>query len=323
MATTPSRALSTLRPDLAGALMEFDLQANIDKMIGLKVAPVLEVAKPLGNYGVVPIEQLLKTRDTSRAPGGRYNQGGGKFEPGSFLCKDHGFEEPVDDRESEMYADYFDSELIAAMRARHAVLQGYESRVIAAALATTHTTTCTTIWTNSGAAPITDTTSAMGLFFHQFGRKANGLVISWPRFNVLKDNPQIIDRIKFAGILNPDRESITAQAIAQIFDIEEVIVAEAVYNSANEGAADAAAAATLATLWPETQMLLFCRPKTVDIREPAFMRTFHWGEDGSQIGGIIEAYRDESRRSNMIRSRMDTDEKVVYDQAALLMNDPA
>ena len=31
-----------------------------------------------------------------------------------------------------------------------------------------------------------------------------------------------------------------------------------------------------------------------------------------QVGGVVETYRDETVRSNIVRDRMDTDEKLIY-----------
>jgi hypothetical protein len=41
------------------------------------------------------------------------------------------------------------------------------------------------------------------------------------------------------------------------------------------------------------------------------MRTFHWGEDGSNIGGQYETYYSDAKRCRMFRQRMDTSEKVI------------
>jgi hypothetical protein len=59
---------------------------------------------------------------------------------------------------------------------------------------------------------------------------------------------------------------------------------------------------------------------TDDIREPCLGRTFHWGEDGSQIGGLMESYREEQKRSDIIRCRHDVDEKVLYTQMGHLLS---
>ena len=61
--------------------------------------------------------------------------------------------------------------------------------------------------------------------------------------------------------------------------------------------------------------------ETQDHREPCIGRTFHWGEDGSTIGGTVETYRDENIRSDIVRNRLDVDEKrLVIESGHLLTN---
>jgi hypothetical protein len=60
--------------------------------------------------------------------------------------------------------------------------------------------------------------------------------------------------------------------------------------------------------------------RTADLREPCLGRTIHWGEDGSQIGGLFESYYSDERRSNIVRCRHDVDEKIIYAEAADLLS---
>jgi hypothetical protein len=71
---SPDTALGTLRPDLAGSFQEFELAMGERGFIATRVFPVLEVAKQSGIFGKIPIEQLLKTSDTLRAPGADYSR---------------------------------------------------------------------------------------------------------------------------------------------------------------------------------------------------------------------------------------------------------
>jgi hypothetical protein len=57
-----------------------------------------------------------------------------------------------------------------------------------------------------------------------------------------------------------------------------------------------------------------------DIRTPCVARTFHWSEDGSQIGGTVETYYDDPRRSNIVRVRHQVDELVLYPETGHLIS---
>jgi hypothetical protein len=54
------------------------------------------------------------------------------------------------------------------------------------------------------------------------------LVLGYEAFSVLRNHPQILERIKYS-----ERGIITADILAAVFNVKQVIIAEAEYNSAN------------------------------------------------------------------------------------------
>ena len=65
---------------------------------------------------------------------------------------------------------------------------------------------------------------------------------------------------------------------------------------------------------------MVCRgAETNDIKEPCLGRIFHWAEDGSEIGGMVETYREESSRADIVRVRHDVQEQVLYTQMGHLL----
>jgi hypothetical protein len=310
-----SNAITNLRPDLGGSFMEFDLEMDQMGFIGSRVLPVIDVPKATGSFGILPVEEMLKIRNTKRAPGAGYSRGEFKFETSTFTTEEHGAEEPVDDREASLYSEYFVAEQIAAMRARQAVLANYEARVAAAVFNTTTwngaslTTGVSTEWSNAAnGVPVTDVLTAGNIIYENSGYYPNALVINRRIFRNLKNNAQVIDRIVSAGAGAAAKAGdISAELLAQVFDLDYVIVAGASKNAANEGQA-----ADLESFWSNEYAML-CRVATgSDIREPCIGRTFHWAEDGSTIGGTTEEYRDEAVRSKIIRVRHDVDEVIIY-----------
>ncbi len=318
---SPSTSLATLRPDLGGSLQEFDLAASQAGFVGLEIYPPFEAQKKSGKFGRIPLEELLRKRDTKRSAGGSYNRGEWKFTDEVFVCKENGVEEPVDDDEAEIYAEYFDAELIAAQLARDAVLRGHEERVIDGVTDTgirtgaPLTTAVGTAWTViATATPIADVRGAMELVYDGSGLIANAMIVSWKRYNVLKDVAEIIDRIKYSGHDDPKKGNITRQAMAAVFGLDRIIVAGSQNNTADQGQA-----ASLASIWPDARVQICKVAVTNNIKEPCIGRTIHWGGGGSSVGGVMESYRDETVRSDIIRNRMDSDEKRLYTEAGHLL----
>jgi len=318
-----SNAITNLRPDLGGSFVEFDLEMNAMGFIGSRVLPVIDVPKATGSFGILPVEEMLKIRNTKRAPGAGYSRGEFKFETSTFTCEEHGAEEPVDDREASLYSEYFVAEQIAAMRARQAVLANYEARVAAAVFSTSTwtgaslTTAVSTEWSSAASGvPVTDVLTAGNIIYENSGFYPNALIINRRVFRNLKNNAQVIDRIVSAGAGQAAKSGdISAELLAQVFDLDMVIVAGAGKNAANEGQA-----ADIDPFWSNEYAML-CRVATgPDIRQPCIGRTFHWSEDGSTIGGTTEEYRDEAVRSKIIRVRHDVDEVIIYANAGHLLS---
>jgi len=320
---SPSSALSSLRPDLAQSFMEFDLEMDQRGYVATRVFPVVEVASQAGNFGKIPIEQLLQQRNTRRAPGAGYDRGNFTFEPATYSCVEHGAEEPVDDREAQMYAEYFDAELVSAARAYNAVLRNAEARVADAVFNTTTwtgsslTTAITNEWDDSAnAVPITDVEAAVQKIYDNSGLWANALIVNRKVFRNLRNCAQVIDRIEAggAGYASNSRE-ITEAMLALAFDLDYIIVAGGSKNGAREGAT-----ASPSQIWSGEYAMVCKVATTNDFREPCIGRTFHWSADGSAIGGTYESYRDETKRSDIIRVRHDVAEVVLYAQAGHLLS---
>jgi len=319
MSVSPSSALATLRPDL-GSFAEFDLQANIMGSIGLGVLPPLEAGKPADKFGKFLLAELLKIEDDLRQSDGSYNRGTWKFTDDSFSTTDRGFEQRVDDRDSRRFAEYFDLEQAATQRARHTVILNYEKRVAAAVFNTTTwtgaslTTAIGTNW-DAGGTPMTDVSNAAIRVRNNCGQLANTVILDWELFRKLLLNAEIVDRLKYNGIFDVRPSAMSAQGLAQVFNVDRVLVANMMKNTALEGQA-----AVLAATWDKT-MCMVCRtpPPNSSIEEIGIGRTIHWADDASEIGGFVEVYRDDARRGDIVRCRMEVAEKIIYPAAGHLL----
>lgn len=318
MSTSPNVAfVETLRPDLAETLMQFDLDANRNGLVGQQIAPIIEVDVPLGQYGVIPKEEMLKEHDTRRQSDGSYKRGTGKGGKDSFATAEHGFEEPVDQREAIVFGGWWDAEALATERTRDVVLRNYDKRIVDMV---TDTGTVANggvgsgVWSGAGAKPIDDIKAARIARRLVTGYVPNAMALDWEAFEQLRDCPQVIDRLKYAGFDNPNRDNINEIVLAQAFGLDQVIVAGAVRNTANEGQA-----AVLAAQWPRTMALLFTKSTSRNTLRPRFANTFHWGGDGSTVGATFESYYSVDRRQHMIRHRFETGEKLVYKDLGYLI----
>jgi hypothetical protein len=316
----PSGSLATLRPDLGASFEQFSLSDQYRMFGSTRILPTREVGKPNDTFGIIPLAQLAKRQNTKRAPRAPYNRGNWTFTTATFDTTEYGWEEPVDDRESAMYADYFDSERIATERALFRVMLDFELDVAAVLQSATvfsgQTTARTAVWTNyANSKPATDVKAARLAVYLRTGMWPNAVAMSPRAFEWCIESAEIIDRLqgKGAGVQALPGE-INAQALARVFNVDEVIVLGGSYDSANAGQA-----ASIQEAWDDTFVQVFRKARTDDFREPCLGRSWHWAQDGSMPAGVVESYRDETIRADVIRARRQMGFTVLYREMGQLI----
>lgn len=316
--TTPATQITNYRPDLAGALEEFDLEYNEAGFVGLKIAPVIEVDRQSGQYAKIPLAAMLQSRDARRNSDGSYPRISGTGDKDTYATEDYGLEERVDDRRSAIYSDMWDSEVLAAQRVRYSIMEAHEQRVIDAVLGSGTPLTSTAsgaLWSVAGTDVIAEVRAAKLRIRAKCGKMPNVMVVDEEVIEYLLSNTGILDR--YVGASDRTAKSITVTGLAAALNLDEIVVSKSLKNTAV-----APKAAVLASQWDKTVAMLLVRQNGAgnrDTRRPRLMNTFHWSEDGSQVGGTFETYRDEKTRGDIVRNRMETVEKIVYSNCAELI----
>lgn len=101
-------------------------------------------------------------------------------------------------------------------------------------------------------------------------RTPNKIALGANTYKALKNNPDIIERVKFGGSsANP--ATITRNVLAQLFEVEEVLVLESTYNKAAQGAT-----ADMQYVCDPNGMLLCYTTNSPAIDEPSAGYTFAW-----------------------------------------------
>jgi len=312
----PTSATTLARPDLKSLAMEY--MEKQEEFIGLQALPIFEVEEQGAEYPVLPVEALLSVPDTKRAPRGAYARDDYEFENDNYACTENGFVEPVDDVEEKLYARYFDCEEVAMQRALGIILRNQEKRIadmlFNAGNFTAHA--ITNEWDAnhySDAVPIGDVKTGRKAIHDACGAEPDTLIVSYGTFLQLGLINQIIDRLKYTNA-EVKRGDIPAALLATAFDVERVLVGKGRYNSAKKGQT-----AVLADIWDDEYAMLCVTNKSRDIKKPCVGRTFLWTKDSTE-NTMVESYRDEDVRSDVIRVRQHTDEEIILVAAAYLLS---
>lgn len=81
----------------------------------------------------------------------------------------------------------------------------------------------TSQWSDSSSTPSVDVRSWISAISAQIGKSPNVALLGYDVYQALQDHPAILDRIKYTS-----RDSITAEMLAQLWNIEKVVIGEAV-----------------------------------------------------------------------------------------------
>jgi len=161
-------------------------------------------------------------------------------------------------------------------------------------------------WNETEATPIVDLRNQIVAVEGSTGFRPNKLVLGAETWNFLQDHADFLARIN-AG-QTPGGPAIANLAqLAAILEIDEVLVARAVRNTAVEGATEA----TSFIMTSKSALLLYAAPSPA-IETPSAGYTFAWsGFTGAVAGMRQKRFRMEAIESDRVECEMAWDQKVV------------
>lgn len=318
------------RVELGATLSEFDLLADRKKFIGPRVFRPRFSSKDSGDFGVVPVEQLLRADgNITRAPRAGYARDDLTFGTAAFKTAEKGVEEVLDDRELALYRDLLDAEQVHSDRGIDRVCRNYELAVAAATYDTSVwtgealTLTLTSEWDDAeGATPVADIEAGRRKIIDNCGMEPNALIVNRKQFHALKESADIRDRLVYWAGQAQQPKTITPIIMAGLMGLDYVLVAGGIKNTAAEGQD-----AVFAPIWSDEYAMLARVAETDDPAEACIGRTFVWAEDGpaslgndEEIAVIVEEYRAEGVRGSVLRIRTDWGLKVMMPTCGVLID---
>jgi hypothetical protein len=167
-----------------------------------------------------------------------------------------------------------------------------------------------TQWSNAASTPIEDIHDKMSRVEAASGFLPNKLALGRQVWFDLKNHPDIVDRVKHTS-----KEAVTTDLVARLLDIDEVLVASAVRNTAAEGLAHSG------SYIAGDDALLVYAPPNPGLMTPSGGYTFVWtGLIGSNNGQVIERYRDDETISDVVRIRAAWAQKRIAPSVGVFFN---
>ena len=299
MQTTPKDAHKD------AALSAVSIMHRNQRFIADKIFPMVRVTKQSDYYYKFLRGAWFRNEAKVRAPGGRAAVGGYPLTSSLYKCQEYAFQHPVPIElinNSDAALKPFES---GTRFATNKVMLAKE--VLASSLVTT-----TANWASGSSEDaaggwaydattntfIPDVEAARETVRKLIGVYPNKMVISANTMAHLKQNPSVLDRIKYTGTSgNP--AAVTASALAALFELDEVLIGSAIYSDAEEVVAGTDFNAV--NLWETNATkggaLLYYSPPAAALEEPATGYCFNWaGSESEEMDLLAVAGNDNPMR---------------------------
>lgn len=160
-------------------------------------------------------------------------------------------------------------------------------------------------WNDASSTPIEDVRMMKRYVLESTGFMPNTLTLGRAVFDALVDHPDIIgrlDRGQTSGPVMANRE-----ALAALFEVDEVLVMDAIQNTAKEGAT-----ASHSFIGGKHALLSY-KPSAPGLLTPSAGYTFNWtGQTGSGNEGLrIKRFRMEHLESDRVEIQMAFDQRLI------------
>ena len=296
---------------------------NQSNFIAAQVFPALRVNKQSDLYFTYPKGYWFRSEVRRRAPGTETPGIGSTRSTASYFAPVYGVHIDVDDQVRANTDQPLDADRDAALLVTQNMLVKRD-QLFAATYFTTGVwgTDITGVssglgagemlqWDVSGSDPVSDVQGWSIAIEAATGFQPNTLVIGPYVLKALLNHSLILDRIKYT-----ERGIVSTQLLASLFGVDRVLIARAVQNTANEGAAD-----SFSFIFGKHALLCYSAPSP-SIMQPSAGYTFSWtGYLGAEALGMrVKRFRHEPTASDRIEMEMAFDLKVVASDLGLFVN---
>lgn len=146
------------------------------------------------------------------------------------------------------------------------------------------------------------------------GFNPNVLVLGQQAWDSLKNHADLLNRIN-GGSNNGNPAMVTREIVAQIMELEEVVVMSAVENTAAQGATFAG------SFIAGKHGLLMYRDKTAAVEGVTAVKTFTWQQYAANANGTrVLKYRDETVHSDIVEIESAFVHKIVASDLGVFFN---
>ncbi len=290
-----------------------------ERFIAMTAMPNMPVAKQSDLYYVFSRADFFRDEAEERADGTESAGGSFSLSTDPYFARVYAFHKDVTDRQranqdetvrlDESAAQYVTQKMM--IKREQLFLDSFFGTGIWSATGTDAAPA--NLWDDAAGTPIVDIRDAITTVHGATGMRPNRMIISRSGYDALLDNDEILTRITGGANVSQPAE-VQRRLLAQLFEMEQISVVDAVVNSAEKGAAESTG------FMGGNNCLVYYAPGSVGIEEPTAGTAFSWtGFMGATNAGMrIKRFRKESVEADRVEGQMSFDHKVVAPELGFL-----
>jgi hypothetical protein len=290
------------------------MQAD-SRFVADKVFPGVSVDKDSGTYFIYTKKYWFLNEMKTRAPGGQYARAGFGVESSTYVTQQWALSYPIPDEvQANSQLPLSLESLGARWLSQQAMIRkelSFSTDFMKTSVWGTDDTT-TTDWDDfTSGDPRNDILTAVRTISNNTGYKANTIVMGNIVEQALLLHPDILDALKYTAAANLAN---VRGALAAMLGLSQILVAEAVYSNTNENAAFAAT-----NIIDDDALVCYVEPSPSPFSASAGY-SFFW-QPGGGMGGIRPKWRDENADTDLLKFKMQWDQKAVATDLGYFFSD--
>ena len=299
--------LSTVH--ISQALTNVAIGYPMSNFIAPRLLAEVPVAKQTDYYYIFDtVQEKKRQSDDNRRPGAAANEVDFAMTSATYTADGHALATAIPDEVRANSDAPIQPDLDATENLVSKLMVGQEVALKTAldAAVTVNTSDPTNEWDDyTNGDPIADFKLAINTIEDAVGITPNVVAMDTKVWRALKFHPAILSKVLYGGT-NANPAMIGPEAIAALFDLEEVIIGNGLKNTAVKGQA-----ASLSRIWG-SDVYIGYRPGRAGLRIPAGGYRFTWAPfSGSQMGFAVKRWRDDKRGADMIQVEKYYDQKIT------------
>lgn len=294
---------------------------DADKFIALRAMPNLPVGMQSDLYWTFNRGDFNRDEAQERADGTESAGGGFQVSTSPYFAKVYAFHKDVTDRQRANQDPVINLEQSATQFVANKMLikreRLFQQRFFNTGIWSSNVNVD---WTSGASTPIVDVRTGLRTVHLATGFRPNRMIFGRQAWDTLLNNDDLLSRIT-GGATTSQPAIVQRQLVAALFEIDEIFVMDAIYNTADEGGSPAESNAFIGG----DLALLYYAPKTVNAEEPTAGVQFSWtGYTGATGSGFrMKNIRAELLSADRIEGEMAFDYKVVAPDLGYMFTTPS